>query len=159
MSFFQIEGQVTATGSSQYNLHGRYYSYVEVLEPSGRRVTIEKVFVTTQTDAYLVVGTNGKFYFEKVMGILTLGPKHLWGAKCSNGEVHFEGMNFRFYMALRIMFIGIVLSVIFIGIPIALIGIGQLIMSLATLNRRESLFYGPNGEERSRLQAREAVRI
>ncbi|EFI51327.1 MULTISPECIES: hypothetical protein [Afipia] len=159
MSFFQIEGQVTATGSSQHNLHGRYYSYVEVLEPNGRRVTIEKVFVTTQTDAYLAVGTNGVFYFEKVMGILTSGPKHLWGVKCTNGEVHFDGTNFRFYMALRIMFIGIVLSVIFIGIPIALVGFGQLIISLATLTRREQMFYGPDGEERQRLQAREAVRI
>lgn len=159
MSFFQIEGQVTATGSSEANLHGRYYSFVEVSEPDGRRVTIEKVFVTTQTDAYLAVGTSGVFYFEKVMGILTLGPKHLWGVKCSNGEVHFEGRNFRFYMAVRLIFIGIVLSVIFIGIPIAIIGFGQLILSLATLNRRESMFYGPNGEERRRLQAREAVRI
>lgn len=71
--------------------------------------------------------------------------------------MHFDGTNFRFYIAIQILFIDIVLSVY--RILIAVIGFGQLVMSLATLTRREQMFYGPNREKRRRLQEREAVRI
>jgi hypothetical protein len=159
MSFLTIEGTITATGSSEYNLQGKLYSYIVMTDPNDRRITIQRVFVTSQTDGHLTPGSRATLYFDRITIAFSPAVKHLWGIKCTNGDVCFDRTNVRFSAGCRNILTGLISSLFFIGIPILFAGLFQCLGSGASLIRREQLFYGSDREEQMRLRAREAIRI
>jgi hypothetical protein len=58
---------------------GQLLSYIEMTEPNGRRITIQRVFVASQTDGHLTLGSRATLYFDRITIAFSPGVKHLWG--------------------------------------------------------------------------------
>lgn len=159
MGLFQIEGTITSVGASQHDLSGRLYSFIELTEASGRRVRVETVGVSSEIDVHLELGAIGTFYFDRLMGFLAPGAKHLWGVKSSNGEACFDPTNVRLVVGVRHMGQGLMLSLFIIGLPLLAFSIFEILGSAGSRLAREQLFYGATGNERRQVRAQEAVRI
>ncbi|TKT71407.1 hypothetical protein YH63_008265 [Afipia massiliensis] len=159
MGLFQIEGTITSKGASQHDHSGRVYSFIELTEASGRRVRVETVGVSSAIDVHLELGATGTFYFDRLMGFLAPGAKHLWGVKSSSGEACFDPTNVRFIVGMRHMGQGLMLSLFIIGLPLVAFSILEILGSAGSRLAREQLFYGSTGNERRHVRAQEAVRI
>jgi hypothetical protein len=158
MSLITIEGTITAVGSSQFNVQGRFYAYIELTDQNGRRISLQKVFAMSQVDSYLGRGMTGAFYFDEMV-IFPQGVKQLWGIKCDNGEVCFDRTNIRFSAGARNILTGLILALFFVGLLILALGLCQCFGSAGQMGRRERLFYGADREEMMRLRKQEAIRI
>jgi hypothetical protein len=58
---FAVKGSVTNLGQSEFNNDVENFAYVEITEPSGRRVMIEKVVVANDVGAIFAMGVTGEF--------------------------------------------------------------------------------------------------
>ena len=159
MGLFQIEGTITSVGASQQDPSGRLYSFIELTEAGGRRVRVERVGVASQVDVYLEPGSEGVFYFDRLMVFLGRSVKHLWGVKSSNGEACFDPTNVRFAVGVQHMIQGLVLSLVIFGLPLLAFSLFEILGSAGSRFAREQLFYGSTGAEQRHVRAREAVRI
>jgi hypothetical protein len=63
---FAVKGSVTTIGHSEYNNNAQNFAYIEITEPSGRRVMIEKVVVSNHIGAIFAMGVTGEFFVDRV---------------------------------------------------------------------------------------------
>ena len=77
---FSIKGSVTKIGQSEFNNNAELFAYIEITEPSGRRVMIEKVVISNDVGAAFAMGVAGEFFIDRM---LKSGPVRiqLWGIK------------------------------------------------------------------------------
>ncbi len=141
-----------AIGATEFNIQRGIYTYIELTEPNGRRVSLQQVITSPKMDGYLALGTSGIFYLRNN------ASKHLRGFKSDSEEVYYVGRNFRFRVEIHLVWTGLLLS-LFLIVPIVVFGLCQRVASLVEMNCRHKVFYRTDHEERNRLQDREAVRI
>lgn len=152
---FAVKGSVTNLGQSEFNNDVENFAYVEITEPSGRRVMIEKVVVANDVGAIFAMGVTGEFFVDRVF---KSGPIRcqLWGLKTQNREI-FDRKNMRLQVGLVQFLYGLVtIPVLGLGLLIAIPALVRLCGSIGGPRRR--MFYG-SGVSRARTPAEQIVRI
>ncbi|CEG09233.1 MAG: hypothetical protein J0G33_05555 [Afipia felis] len=159
MGLFNIAGTVTALGQSQFDNIHTVYAYIEITEPSGRRVQIDKVAVCNDTAALLAMETSGEFFFDKMFVYGRRYHCQLWGIKSDNMAV-MDRTNVRIMVMWHHIILGLLLMPIgFLGSFWLFPGLGHLITILSGRVNRQERFYGSNPAEIQRLRQQQAVRI
>jgi hypothetical protein len=159
MGLLSIKGTVTAHGQSHFDNYLTIYAYLEITEPSGRRIQIDKVAVCNDTAALLQLGSASEFLFDKMFVYGRRYHYQLWGIKAEDMAV-FDRHNLRNMVIVHHIVLGTLM------LPIGGLGAFWLLPGLASLmtvisgkvNRRR-MFYGSNPAEVRRLQQQQAVRI
>lgn len=152
---FAVKGTVTNIGQSRYNNNAEVFGYVEITEPSGRRVMIEKVVVSNDIGAAFEMGATGEFFVDRVFRSGELRCQ-LWGIKTPDREI-LDRKNLRLDVSLVQLLYGIVtIPVLGLGL---LIAVPALIRLLGCVGEpRQRMFYGA-GVSRARTSAEQVVRI
>lgn len=159
MSLLSITGTVTAVGQSQFDNILAIYAYLEITEPSGRRIQIDKVAVCNDTAALLQMGIVGEFFFDKMFVYGRRYHCQLWGIKAENMAV-FDRDNMRKMVMIHHIVVGtLLLPFGGLGAFWLLPGLASLMTLLSGSANRSALFYGSNPAEVARLQQRQAIRI
>lgn len=158
MSLLTIKGTVTALGQSQFDNVVTIYAYIEITEPSGRRIQIEKVAVANDTAAQLDMGSIGEFFFDRMFVYGRRYHYQLWGIKAENMAV-MDRVDARKMVMIHHIVLGTLLLPFVIGAFWLLPGLGHLVTILSGSVNRDRLFYGANPAEIRRLQQQQAVRI
>jgi hypothetical protein len=150
---FAVKGSVTNIGQSEFNNNAQNFAYVEISEPSGRRVMIEKVVVSNDVGAIFEMGVTGEFFVDRVF---RSGPIRcqLWGIKTHNRAI-LDRKNMRLQVSLVQLMWGL--------ITIPVLGLG-LLLAIPALVRLFGCVGGPrrqmfNGSRVSRPPAEQLVRI
>jgi hypothetical protein len=152
---FVVKGSVTGIGQSKYNTNAEVFAYIEVTEPSGRRVMIEKVVVSTDVGAAFEMGATGELFVDRVFRSGELRCQ-LWGIKTPDREI-LDRKNLRLDVSLVQLLYGIVtIPVLGLGLLIAVPALIRLLGCVGEPRRR--MFYGL-GESRARTPAEQVVRI
>lgn len=159
MSVFKITGTIAAIGQSQFDNHATLYAFVEIVEPSGRRVMVRNVAVGNQALSTINVGSQGEFFFDKFIVGIGRSASQLWGVKTRDGLVAFENRNFRTPFVVRHIGIGLFASLFLFGIPYVVLGLVQLAGLIGSFGAREQLLYGDDRAEAKRLRQQQAVQI
>ncbi len=136
---FAVKGTVTTVGQSMLDNDVELFAYVEVTEPSGRRVMIEKVAVCNDVRAIFRLGMSGQFFVDRMFRSGNLRCQ-LWGIKSDEREI-FDRKNLRLQIGLLQFFNGL------IRIPILGLGLFLAIPAMLQLCRcigwpRGRMFYG-----------------
>jgi len=79
MSLFSIKGAVTAIGQSQFNNAITIYAYLEITEPSGRRVKIDQVAVCNDVAAAFRLGAERRILRRPNISVLSNLPMPVMG--------------------------------------------------------------------------------
>jgi hypothetical protein len=157
MSLFSIKGAVTAIGQSQFNNAITIYAYLEITEPSGRRVKIDQVAVCNDVAAAFRLGQSGEFFVDRIFRYSRTYRCQLWGIK-ADGIATLDSIDIRKRVSFGQFVLGIMLIPVF-GLGFLLI-IPPLIrlLTLSAVDRRQ-MFYGSDPAEAQRLSHQQAVRI
>ncbi|MDO8981314.1 MAG: hypothetical protein Q7V17_19015 [Afipia sp.] len=159
MGLLNITGTVTAHGQSQFDNHLTIYAYLEITEPSGRRIQIDKVAVCNDTAALLQLGSAGEFFLDKMFVYGRRFHCQLWGIKAESMAV-FDRHNLRKTAMIHHILLGMLLLPIGgLGAFWLLPGLANLLTMISGSVNRGRLFYGSNPAEVRRLQQQQAVRI
>lgn len=159
MGLLNITGTVTALGQSQFDNNLTIYAYLEITEPSGRRIQIDKVAVCNDTAALLQLGRVGELFFDKMFVYGRRYHYQLWGIKAENMAV-FDRHNLRKLVRIHHIVVGtLLLPFGGLGACWLLPGIASLLTSISGSVNRHSLFYGSNPAEVRRLRQQQALRI
>jgi len=159
MGLFKVTGTIAAIGQCEFDNHYTLYAFLELIEPSGRRVMVQKVAVGNQVAPALSPGAEGEFYFDKFFVAGKRFVSQLWGVKTSDGLVAFDKD-----MRKRVTFYhlgwGIItLPLLGLGAGFLIVALPQLLMLIAMTGERKRLFYGRNRAEARRLRKQLAVRM
>lgn len=158
MAIFSITGTIKSTGQNEFNLARHQYAYLEIVEPNGRRVSVQNVLVGNRVGAAIGAGTQGEFFFDKFL-FKFVPVVQLWGVKTSDGLVGYSRNVRTAATAWHIMF-GLFMTPLFgLGLPFLVLGLLQLLKLIGMTGARQQLFYGSDGAEARRLREQEAVRI
>lgn len=158
MGVFTLTGTIVSIGQSMFDLRGTGYAFIEIVEPSGRRVMVQKVAVGNQVLSAVNLGCKGEFFFDKVF--VSFGcVSQLWGVKTQDGLVAFEDSNIRRYPVVMNLCFGFIGSLLVVGIPFLVLGLLQWIGLILRAGQRKRLFYGNDYREANRLRQQQAVRI
>lgn len=152
---FTVKGSVTNIGQSEFNNDVENFAYVEITEPSGRRVIIEKVVVANDVGAIFAMGVTGEFFVDRVF---KSGPMRcqLWGVKTQNREV-FDRKNMRLQVSLVQLLHGLLtIPVLGLGLLIAVPALVRL--SGCVGGPRQRMFNG-SGVSRAPAPTEQIVRI
>lgn len=159
MGLFKISGTVTAIGQSEFNNHHTLYAFIELVEPTGRRVMVQNVWVGNQVLATMNVGAEGEFCFDKFFAASKGLVSQLWGVKTSGGLVSFD-RNMRTPLTFVHLALGIVLLPFGgVGMVFLVFALPQLVKLIGMIGARERMFYGQDHAEARRLRQQQAVRI
>src|ERR1700694_1265804 len=139
MSLFAVKGAVTTVGQSMLDNDVELFAYIEITEPSGQRVMIEKIAVCNDVRAIFRMGMSGQFFVDRIFRSGDLRCQ-LWGIKSGEREI-FDRKNLRMQIALLQFFNGL------IRIPILGLGLFIALPALVSLSRcigrpRSRMFYG-----------------
>ena len=159
MSLLNIKGTVTAHGQHQFDNHLTIYAYLEITEPSGRRIQIDKVAVCNDTAALLQLGSVGEFFFDKMFVYGRRYHCQLWGIQAETMAV-FDRHNLRNMVIAHHIVVGtLMLPIGGLGAFWLLPGIASLLTVISGKVNRRRMFYGSNPAEVRRIQQQQAVRI
>lgn len=159
MSLFKISGTIAAIGQSEFDNTGTLFAFIEIVEPTGRRVMVQQVAVGNQVLSTLIPGAQGEFYFDKLFVYRKGLVSQLWGVKTSDGLVCFDkGM--RGPVTFVHLGVGIVLLPFGgVGMVFLVFAVPQLVKLISMVGARERMFYGQDGAEAHRLRQQQAVRL
>lgn len=136
---FAVKGSVTNIGQSEFNNNAEIFAYIEITEPSGRRVMIEKVAVSNDVGAIFAMGVLGEFFIDRVF---KSGPvrTQLWGIKTHDREI-FDRKNLRLQVSLVQLLYGLVTTpVLGLGLLIAVPALVRLLGCVG--GPRQRMFFG-----------------
>lgn len=152
---FSVKGAVTNVGQSKYNNNAEVFAYVEVTEPSGRRVMIEKIVISNDVGSVFEAGIAGEFFVDRVFRSGEVRCQ-LWGIKTHDREI-LDRKNFRLHASTAQLLYGIItIPVLGLGFILA---VPALIRLLGCVNGpRRRMFYG-SGASGARISAEQVVRI
>jgi hypothetical protein len=157
MSLFSIKGTVTAIGQSQFDNSITFYAYLEITEPSGRRIKIDQVAVCNDIASALRLGQSGEFFVDRIFRFSKTYRCQLWGIK-SDGVATIDSIDIRKRVAGLQFVLGILTIPIFgLGLLLAVPALFK-ILSLGAYNRNQ-MFYGSDPVEARRLSEQQVVRI
>lgn len=159
MGLFKVSGTIVAIGQSEFDNRGTLYAFLEIVEPSGRRVIVRSVGVLNQVASSVVLGTKGQFFFDKFFVFGRPFVSQLWGVKTDDGLVTFDNdlrkqaMMFSFWIGM--------LTILALGIGFLFIAVGllQLLLVILMTGARKRMFYGTSRAEARRLRQQQPVRI
>jgi hypothetical protein len=152
---FAVSGSVTTIGQSEYNNNAQKFAYIEITEPSGRRVMIEKVVVSNDTGAIFAMGVTGKFFVDRVFRSGDLRCQ-LWGIKTHDREI-LDRKNLRLQVSLVQLMYGLVTIPVFgLGLLLAIPALVRLFGCIG--EPRQRMFYG-SGVSHAPTSAEQVVRI
>lgn len=159
MSLLNIKGTITAYGQSVVDNVMTIYAYIEITEPSGRRIQIDKVAVANDTAAVFALGGVGEFFLDKMFVYGRRYHYQLWGIKAENVAV-IDRVDARRLVALHHIVLGtLLLPIGGIGAFWLFPGLAHMVAILSGSVNRDRLFYGSNPVEARRLQQQQAIRI
>ncbi len=159
MGVFNVTGTIAAIGQCEFNNRGTLYAFIDIVEPSGRRVSVQNVAIGNQVAPAIVLGTAGEFFFDKLFVPGRRFVSQMWGVKTSDGLVALDN-NMRTSQAFLNVIVGVVaLPLLGLGIPFLVLGIFQLFQLVALAGTRQERFYGKDCDEARRLRAQQTVRI
>lgn len=158
MGIFSVTGIIRSLGQSEFDNHGTRYAFVDIVEPSGKRVLVQNVFVGNQVLPIIDLGTEGEFFFDKMFVPGKPLTSQLWGVKTHDGLVAYDH-NLRIGIAIVCLVFGTLFALIGVGIPFLIVGIVQLIKVMGALGARQRLFYGHDREKALRLRQQQAVQL
>jgi hypothetical protein len=156
MSLFQINGKVTAMGQSEFDNVVTLYSYIEITEDSGLRVTVEKVAVCNDVAAGLKMGASGEFFVDRISRHSGIRCQ-LWGIK-AEGVAVLDSRDLRKRIAALQLIWGLVLTP-FGGVGLLLVVPALFRLARSGSQNRRRMFYGTDPAEARRLERQQAVRI
>ena len=119
MSFFEVEGTISAIGQSQFDNDMSIYAFIEVTETTGDRTLIEKVAVFNDVGAVLALGVTGKFYVDRLYRANGRIRCQLWGVRSDRVAV-LDRANLRHRAALVKFLMGIP-AILVVGLGLILI--------------------------------------
>lgn len=159
MSVISISGTVTALGQYEFDNNVTIYAYLEITEPTGQRVMIDKVAVCNDTASLLQLGSAGDFFFDKMFVYGRQYHCQLWGIQSDTAAV-IDRRNLRNIVATHHFLVGLFLLPFGgLGVFWLLPAIGSIFMMLSGGANRIRLFYGTNQAEVQRLLQRQAAHI
>ncbi|MBI2715682.1 MAG: hypothetical protein HYX37_14710 [Rhizobiales bacterium] len=159
MGVFNITGTIASIGQSEFNNRGTLYAFVEIIEPSGRRVLVQNVAVGNQVLPAINLGCKGEFFFDKLFVPGKPLISQMWGVKTPDGLVAFDHNMRKPQMILNLL-VGILAAPILgLGIPFLILGLFQAVQLIVTTGTRQQMFYGNDRMEAQRLRQQQAVRI
>lgn len=159
MGLFKVSGTIVAIGQSEFNNKGTLYAFLEILEPSGRRVIVRNVGVLNQVASSIAPGTNGEFFFDKFFVYGRPLVSQLWGAKTVDGLVTFDNDMRKQTMAFSFLIGTLTIPLLGIGLLFIALGLLQLLFVILKAGARKRLFYGTDRAEAQRLRQQLPVRI
>lgn len=159
MSLFKISGTIAAIGQCEFSNHHTLYAFVEIVEPTGRRVMVQQVAVGNQVLATLNLAATGEFYFDKFFVARKRFVSQLWGVKTSDGLVAFDKA-----MRAPVTFIHLAFGIVLlpfggVGMVFLVFALPQLFKLIGMIGARKRMFYGQDHTEARRLRQQQAVRI
>ncbi len=154
-----IAGTITALGPHYARNDGDIFTYVEITEPDGRRISIEKVAVGSETRALVCIEAAGEFFLDRTFFVTGALRYHLWGVKAA-GLAAFDRKNLRSVAGSLHLFLGILtLPLMGLGIPLVVLGLYQWLSIPSSKQARKRRFYGDKAEAASVTRQAEATRI
>jgi len=151
MGLFSFAGTVVAIGQSEFDNHHTRYAFIEIVEPSGRRVIVQQVWVGNQAQAALNLGAKGEFFFDKFFAARKGFVSQLWGVKTSDGLVSFDN-NMRAVITFVHLGCGTVLLPFGgIGLVFLVFALPQLLKLITMFGARRRTFYGQDRAEAQRF--------
>jgi|tagenome__1003787_1003787.scaffolds.fasta_scaffold18975417_1 hypothetical protein len=152
---FAVKGSVTNIGQSLYNNNAELFAYIEITEPSGRRVMIEKIAVSNDVGAALAMGVTGEFFVDRIFRSGELRCQ-IWGIKTHDREI-LDRKNLRLQVSFVQLLHGLLtIPVLGLGLLIAVPALVRLFGCVG--EPRQRMFYG-SGVSRARTPAEQVVRI
>jgi len=159
MGLFKVSGTIVAIGQSEFNNKGTLYAFVEIVEPSGRRVIVRNVGVLNQVASSIALGAGGEFYFDKFFVFGRPFVSQLWGVKTADGLVTFDNDMRKHTMAFSFLIGVLTLPALGLGLLFIAVGLLQLLFVILMTGARKRMFYGTNRAEARRLRQQQPVRI
>lgn len=159
MGLFKVSGTIVAIGQSEFNNRGTLYAFIEILEPSGRRVIVRNVGLLNQVASSITLGTNGEFYFDKFFVYGRPFVSQLWGVKTADGLVAFDNDMRKHAMGLSFLIGTLAIPLLGVGFLFIALGLLQLLFVILRAGARKPMFYGNNRAEARRLRQQLPVRI
>jgi hypothetical protein len=139
VSLFAVNGVVTSIGQSEFNSTEQVYAYIEITEPSGRRVMIEKVVVLNDVGAIFGLDLTGEFFVDRIFHSGKVRCQ-LWGIKTHDREI-LDRRNARLQWASAQLFLGLITTPLF-GFGLLFIIPALVRLFTCTPRQRQQMFYG-----------------
>jgi hypothetical protein len=159
MGLFKVSGTIVAIGQDEFSNKGKLYAFLEIVEPSGRRVIVRNVGVLNQIVSSIVLGANGEFYFDKFFVYGRPFVSQLWGVKTADGLVTFDNDMRKQSMALSFLIGTLTIPLLGMGFLLIALGLLQLLFVILKTGARKRMFYGTDRTEAQRLRQQLPVRI
>jgi hypothetical protein len=159
VGIYSITGTIRSIGQCEFTNWWTKYAFIEIVEPSRRRVLLQNVSVGNQVAPAIAAGVEGEFFIDRMFVLLSPKAKQLWGVKTNDGMVAYD-RGIRMPITWFHLVLGLVLTPLFgLGLPILLLGLVQLLKLIGMVGARQQMFYGDDRSEAHRLRRQEAVRL
>jgi hypothetical protein len=134
---------------SEFNNTEQAYAYIEITEPSGRRVMIEKVVVLNDIGVIFGLELTGEFFVDRIFHSGKVRCQ-LWGIKTSDRAI-FDRKNARLQWASAQLVFGLLAIPLFgYGLLFAIPALVRLFA--CTPRQRRQMFYGSEAPHDPPLQ-------